>query len=1419
MGEPAGEPMGEPAGEPMGEPAGEPMGEPPMGAPSQNYVAAPGDAEQNPFAEDPDYASQTSFLPRHQGFSQSFSSAPAPAAQKGSFNDIDRVRANRDESDVYKRFVQDSDLEMLEAATAEEDLDIVKDYIQLHYGDDVTELQAYEDQLLSWVKTITGSDPPNFHRAWHNGEVFLSLIQQAYAEERRAAGAGLNEELAEADPISRFQKAVSVARHKLDLELDLKPVELLKCKNRHCVLIPNGVQDMELENGSFVRLCTVCRPDEAVLINAVDEIRDKYDSFRPDHKSASSEVTSIKQKRAIRKDRYSLCRRAGLLRMTDQFGLTVEEFAENLSMGFDQNTPRQADVSPLEAAEQHVTRVFNTAEKVLDMAKYCMAMQLARDPPVYQTIRNIYNREVAALTVRPTVTGERTIEDWHPYARFRYLTDKPLTNLTNDDFVWITKAHKEKLLTMEITTTDKSLFWQVLEKAVGISRADESDDMGALWNDARKEIVRMALAQMLPRLERDLRTQLTEEAEEYVLEQCSNNLRSMINRAPFQSDEATNEDDVEHGTKVCAITVGNLQTNVPTEIAMLHPAGDVADYLRLDFLTVRETARNVIELQKRQRDWSELKRFLTDHLPQLIVVGAENMDCQGFFRNLEELAQFSDYPDISPMVVEYGDLQIPQIFSISKRSAAEFPEYSARLRQAVSLGRMFQNSELEIAACMNPELEILALKWHPLQDAVPRDQLLNALTQELITTINRTGVDINQALTHKHVEVALPFVCSFGNRKAASLVDSIQKAGGSGRIFSRKHFCGYNDAIGAAVAWVSCGFFFMDSSESIDDDDEMGNMLDTTRIHPEMYIYAGTIARDALEHLPTEADEKSGKTEKIAVFLEDIQEVMSSASEKPEQLDALLLDEYAAEIEKKTGKQLAITLKDIKNEMAHPFKDTRLEFRKMTPLDLFTALTQETVNLMLCAAPPMRNEVPTPDLFEHIGTVTNHAEQFFRDHVEPAPSLMVNQIVDCTVTRLSYKPNEEFPDEPPKSTGINCRVQDSPLRGFVPLRDLTTDRDITDAAERVEEDMEIQCRIRDIQIDRFSLGLGCKSTIMASGHDAGRDWDFSPGSWNWDPDYDGVASREAAANKEAKAAARQSKYQRRAIDHPAFKEVSYGQSEKYLADKPQGEAIVRPSSKGVENLTVSFKITKAAVVHVDVREEGKNENNMRNIGQVLFIRDEQFESLDEILETYVASITAFGRQMTRHKNYRAAKDQTGIAKEDIVSYLSAEKKKAPKRIPYCLWYRKKEPQSFMLSCFTSKAYHEFISIKPDGFKFCDERFTSVVDLLSWFKKNYHNHTRSRSLRSTGNAREGGHQQQVPEAPGGYPPGGFNQPPQGQPPQGQPPQGPPPQHRGYHGGYQQQPPPGRQQQQQQQYPNYPPPGPNGGGGYSGYGGGR
>ena len=36
---------------------------------------------------------------------------------------------------------------------------------------------------------------------------------------------------------------------------------------------------------------------------------------------------------------------------------------------------------------------------------------------------------------------------------------------------------------------------------------------------------------------------------------------------------------------------------------------------------------------------------------------------------------------------------------------------------------------------------------------------------------------------------------------------------------------------------------------------------------------------------------------------------------------------------------------------------------------------------------------------------------------------------------------------------------------------------------------------------------------------------------------------------------------------------------------------------------------------MQAREEGKNENNMRNIGQQLFIRDEQFESLDEILET------------------------------------------------------------------------------------------------------------------------------------------------------------------------------------------------------------
>jgi hypothetical protein len=68
--------------------------------------------------------------------------------------------------------------------------------------------------------------------------------------------------------------------------------------------------------------------------------------------------------------------------------------------------------------------------------------------------------------------------------------------------------------------------------------------------------------------------------------------------------------------------------------------------------------------------------------------------------------------------VEYGEMQLARLFANSPRSLEEYPDHDPRVRQAISLGRRFQNSEREFAAAFNQDNEILSLAWHSLQNMV-----------------------------------------------------------------------------------------------------------------------------------------------------------------------------------------------------------------------------------------------------------------------------------------------------------------------------------------------------------------------------------------------------------------------------------------------------------------------------------------------------------------------------------------------------------------------------------------------------------------------------------------------------------------------------------------------------------------------------
>lgn len=138
-------------------------------------------------------------------------------------------------------------------------------------------------------------------------------------------------------------------------------------------------------------------------------------------------------------------------------------------------------------------------------------------------------------------------------------------------------------------------------------------------------------------------------------------------------------------------------------------------------------------------------------------------------------------------------------------------------------------------------------------------------------------------------------------------------------------------------------------------------------------------------------------------------------------------------------------------------------------------------------------------------------------------------------------------------------------------------------------------------------------------------------------------------------------YIKRVIVHTAFHNVSYAEAAKMLEPMKQGEAIVRPSSKGTDRLTITWKVTDDVLHHIDVREDEKK--FVFSLGKRLFIDKEEFEDLDEILARYVNPMAAYASELLECHYYKPEVD--GI--EEKANEIMKEQKKAnPARIPCIL---------------------------------------------------------------------------------------------------------------------------------------------------------
>ncbi|KAB2026375.1 hypothetical protein ES319_D06G214500v1 [Gossypium barbadense] len=743
----------------------------------------------------------------------------------------------------------------------------------------------------------------------------------------------------------------------------------------------------------------------------VDDVDAKFNLHFPPGEAGADEG---QYKRPKRRSQYSICYKAGLWEVASKFGYSAQQLGSQLSLEKlpvdELEDPKE---TPEEMASNFTCAMFETPQSVLKGARHMAALEISCEPSVKKYVRNVY-MENAVVSTSPTPDGKIAIDSFHQFAGVRWLREKPLSKFEDAQWLLIQKAEEEKLLQVTFKLPEKimdDLIKECNERYLsnGVSKSAQQ------WNEQRKQILNDALfGFLLPSMEKEARSLLASGAKNWLLLEYGKGLWNKVSVGPYQKKENDINSEEEAAPRVMACCWGPGKP--ATTFVMLDSSGEVLDVLYTGSLTLR--SQNVNDQQRKKNDQQRVLKFMTDHQPHVVVLGAVNLSCtrlkddiyEIIFKMVEENPRDVGH-EMDELSIVYGDESLPRLYENSRISADQLPGTSGIVKRAVALGRYLQNPLAMVATLCGPEKEILSWKLNPMENFLTADEKYSMIEQVLVDVANQVGLDVNLAASHEWLFAPLQFISGIGSRKAASLQRSLVRVG---TIFSRKDFLQAH-GLGKKVFVNAVAFLRVRRSGLAANSSQFIDLLDDTRIHPESYLVAQELAKDVYDE-----DFKGDNDEDDALEM-----AIEHVRDRPSLLKSLRLDNY---LESKKRGNKRETFFDIRRELIQGFQDWRKPYKE-----------------------------PSQD------------EELYMISGETEDTLAEGRVVQATVRRV-------------QGGRAICALESGLTGMIMKEDYADDSRDIVELSDRLHEGDILTCKIKSIQKNRYQVFLVCKDSEMRSRH-------------------------------------------------------------------------------------------------------------------------------------------------------------------------------------------------------------------------------------------------------------------------------------------------------------------------------------------------
>ena len=430
----------------------------------------------------------------------------------------------------------------------------------------------------------------------------------------------------------------------------------------------------------------------------------------------------------------------------------------------------------LEEAAKYVTgddaeeeKRVKTPQEALQGAKDIIAESISDNADYRSYIREATVEEGVLVS---TAKDEKAQSVYEMYYNF----EEPVKKLAGHRILALNRGEAEKILTIKINAPVERIQRYLAKQTIISDNPHTTPLLQETIEDSYERLI-------APAIEREIRNDLTEKAEDGAITVFGKNLEQLLLQPPIAGKVVLGWDP--------AFRTG-------CKLAVVDSTGKV-----LDTKVIYPTApQNKVEDSKR-----ELKRLIAKYHVDLISVGNGTASRESE-QIIVELLKELDRPVQYVIVSEAG----ASVYSASKLATEEFPNFDVGQRSAASIARRLQDPLAELV-----KIDPKSIGVGQYQHDMNQKKLSDALSGVVEDSVNKVGVDLNTASAS-----LLEYISGINKTIAKNIVDYREA---NGRFTNRKQLLKVAK-LGPKAFEQCAGFMRILDGE---------NPLDATSVHPESY--------------------------------------------------------------------------------------------------------------------------------------------------------------------------------------------------------------------------------------------------------------------------------------------------------------------------------------------------------------------------------------------------------------------------------------------------------------------------------------------------------------------------------------------------------------------------------------------------------